>query len=220
MAKNMLLDKTFACLAGGAIGDVMGGYVEGWHYKGIQEKFGVLDNIDHSFRADRLYKYTDDTHLRNYIIEAIIKKGGRITAYDKAESWLEHFDRRYMDGSIIYNYLKLLRGVPPRETGHDEFPGVSATLGIAPIGIVNACDPKSAAEDAFDVASMMKGSYSREAPMAIAAAVAEAFKPEATLDSIIKASMAYCGTTVKEHIEKALSLAKKYDNGLKAIPEF
>ncbi|GAI81404.1 unnamed protein product, partial [marine sediment metagenome] len=71
-----------------------------------------------------------------------------------------------------------------------------------------------------DVACMNEGGYSREVPMALAAAVAEAFKPEATVDSVIEAAKAYAGTKTKEHIEKAISLAKKYDDGLKAIPEF
>ena len=93
-------------------------------------------------------------------------------------------------------------------------------LGIEPIGIVNACDPRSAASDAFDVACMNEGGYSREVPMALAAAIAEAFKLEATVDSVIEAAKAYAGPKTKEHIEKAISLAKKYDDGLKAIPEF
>ena len=42
MAKNLLLDKTFACLAGGAIGDAMGAVVEAWHYDGFPSSGCIL----------------------------------------------------------------------------------------------------------------------------------------------------------------------------------
>jgi len=224
--RNILLDKAFACLAGACIGDVMGSVTEGWHYEAVREKYGVLDRLvpdlgvaqRHPGRGP--YTYTDDTALRNYIAAAIIKKGGRITAYDLADSWMEHFDtseNNFLDTSI---YRKLTRGVLPREAGEGGALSVTATLGIAPIGIVNACDPRSAAIDAFEVACMNQWQYGREAPMAIAAAVAEAFKPEATIDSVIDASKEYCGPLVRKHIGKAISVARKYDDGLKAIPEF
>ena len=226
MDKNILLDKAFACLAGACIGDVMGGVTECWHYEAVREKYGVLDSLVpelgvHARALNRgLYTYTDDTALRNYVAAAIIKKGGRITAYDLADTWLERFDRSENTLIDIHINSKINGGVPPREAGEGARVCVTAALGIAPIGIVNACDPRSAAIDAFEVSCMNQWKYGREAPMAVAAAVAEAFKPEATLDSVIEASKECCGPLVREHIEKAISIAKKYDDGLKAIPEF
>lgn len=226
MAKNLLLDKTFACLAGGAIGDAMGGITEGWHYEAIREKYGVLLGLHTDLGVHQRninegpYTYTDDTYFRIYMVDTIIKKGGRITAYDLADVWLDHFDIHWAGPGGGNIFRKLLRGLPPRETGEGEIRGMMSCLGIEPIGIVNACDPKSAASDAFDVACMNEGGYGREVAIALAAAVAEAFKPEATVDSVIEAAKAYAGTKTKEHIEKAISIARKYDDGVKAIPEF
>ena len=111
MTKNLLLDKTFACLAGGAIGDIMGAKVECWHYEAIREKYGVIPGILTDLGAHQQkinmgpYAYTDDTHLRNYMVEAIIKKGGRITAYDEADSYLERFDTLHCGEMDIFRKL-------------------------------------------------------------------------------------------------------------------
>jgi ADP-ribosylglycohydrolase len=85
---------------------------------------------------------------------------------------------------------------------------------IAPIGVINACDPYSAAYDTFEVASLLHSGMAREAAAATAAAVAEAFKPEATPDSVLLAATAYLTprSGAFEALEPMLALAKSVDS--------
>ncbi len=226
MSKNRLLDKTFACLAAAAIGDSMGAPVEAWHYTTIKEKYGVLDDlvpdlgIHLAGRNGVPYQSTDDTVLRNLILKAIVKKNGRITACDLAQTWLEDMDPAQTNPLDTIVFMKLASGVPAREVGEGFPVCISATLGIAPIGIVNACDPQSAAADAFDVASLSQWKEGKETAMAIAAAVAEAFRPDATVESIIEAAKKYSSPKVASQIDKAIQIAKKYKEPLDVIPEY
>lgn len=226
MRKDVLLDKTFGCLAAAAIGDAMGAPVEGWHYTAIKEKYGVLNNLvpDRGIHLTRVqgvaYQYTDDTVLRNLIVKAIIKKNGRITAYDLAGTWLNDMAPNRTNALDTIAFMKLASGCPAREVGEGLPICITATLGIAPIGIINACDPQNAALDAFDVASLSQWKEGKEAAMAIAAAVAEAFRLDATVDSIILVAKKYSSPKVAGQIEKAIQIAKKYKEPLDVIPEY
>lgn len=226
MNKNKLLDKTFACLAASAIGDSMGAPVEGWHYTAIKEKYGVLNDLVPDLGGYLIeikgvpYQSTDDTVLRNLILRTIIKKNGRITAYDLGQTWLEEMEPKKTNPLDAIAFMKLASGFPAREVGEGLPVCISATLGIAPIGIVNACDPRSAALDAFDVASLSQWKEGKETAMAIAAGVAEAFRPNATVDTIIKATKKYSSPKVADRIEKAIQIAKKYKEPLNVIPEY
>jgi ADP-ribosylglycohydrolase len=63
---------------------------------------------------------------------------------------------------------------------------------ISPIGIVNACNPRQAALQAYNVASLIHihdVAFCQDGAAAMAAAVAEAFKPDATVDSIVNAAI-------------------------------
>lgn len=226
MDQTLLLDKTFACLAAAAIGDVMGAAVECWHYEAIREKYGIVRDLlpDKGYhllrRGYEPYHWTDDTVLRNAIIRAIIRKGGRINAYDLRTVWLEELNPSATNPLDTIAFMKLAAGTPARENGEGLPVCITAALGIAPIGIINACDPETAAEDAFDIACMTQWKEGREAAMAIAAGVAEAFKADATLESVIQASISYCGPIVRSCIETALEIARRYENPVEMIPEY
>ena len=144
MNKDKLLDKTFACIAASAIGDSMGVPVEGWHYTAIRKKYGVLDNLIpelggyHKEVKGVPYQSTDDTVLRNLILKAIIKKNGRITAYDLAQTWLDEMEPNKTNPLDTIAFLKLASGFSAREVGEGLPVCISATLGIAPIGIDKA----------------------------------------------------------------------------------
>ncbi len=226
MNKDKLLGKTFACLAASAIGDSMGAPVEGWHYTAIQEKYGILDDLVPDLGIHLIgikgvpYQSTDDTVLRNLIVKTIVKKNGRITAYDLAEIWLTEMNPRETNPLDTIAFMKLASGFPAREVGEGFPVCISATLGIAPIGIVNACDPRNASLDAFDVASLSQWKEGKETAMAIAAGVAEAFRPNATIDSIIDATKKHSSPKVAARIDKAIQIAKKYKEPLDVIPEY
>jgi len=214
-----LFNKILGCLAGGALGDSIGGVTEMMHYKTIERLFGWVDQPMPTGKSRDTARfspglpagaYTDDTRLKHLLCEAIIVKGGRVTADDLATIWLEKMTGWYYY-PVINAYHKIFHGdARPREAGQGCMASNSTAMSIAPIGIINACNPAQAAQDAYDVASIIHEGDARDGAIAIATAVAEAFNPDTNLDKIIKAATDYLypkGTMVKL-IHEAVEMAR------------
>ena len=221
MNETMLFEKTYACLAGAAVGDCLGAPSEGWYYKAVLERWGPITGIVHDHK---LYKgreaSTDDTQHLRIIAGTILEKGGRIDAYDLASGIRKFMNLSMMADTEHEMYKKITLGMNPHTVGLGQFTTPSPSFASPPIGIVNACDPRTAARDAYEIYTVWVDSYAQEAPMAVVAAVAEAFKPTATRDSIVDAAMAYCGPRVRERIERAVEVASGFDDPWEAVPTF
>ena len=158
--------------------------------------------------------YTDDTRLQILITKAIIEQQGRVSADDLAAVWMREMDVQTYWHSITNSYHRIaISRMPIREAGSGNIPDNSSAMCIGPIGVVNAGNPKQAALDAYDVASLSHDGYSREAATVIAAAVAEAMKPSTTVEAIVDASTAFLPnketSAVYQSMLKALDLAEK-----------
>lgn len=151
---------------------------------------------------------------------AIMKKNGRITIWDLAKTWVDevHPERfGYMMGpqdQVIYYAIKA--GIPPWEVGrYATWPALIGTSKmIQPIGIVNACDPQQAALDALDVGRIkdtrgVPGNYALEVAAGIAAGVAEALKPTATVDTIISTVLGQLSKVPLAEVEMGQEWAHK-----------
>lgn len=156
------------------------------------------------------------------LASAIIRKGGRVNIEDLAREWIEKIDpTKYgyeLGGqdAIIYNLLK--SGIPPWEAGrYTTWPGSTGTGKMAAVlGVVNACRPDNAARDALDVTRIkdargLPNDYSVEVSAAVAAATAEAFRPNATVNSIIEVALAQLPNErgARGEVEAFLGLAQK-----------
>ncbi len=214
---SRLFKKISGALTGGALGDAMGQVTEMMQYPTIERVHGWIDTLKDTGSAARFSPnvpagtYTDDTRLKHLFCDAIIRKGGRITADDLAETWLEQMKGWYYT-PVLNSYFKLaVDHVRPRNAGRGNMSSNSTAMAIAPIGILNACDPRQAAQDAYEVACLVHETYALDAAAAIAAAVAEAFSPEASVDSILQASTAYIDrdSEMRDLINGALVLARK-----------
>jgi len=206
MNESTLFKKVFGCIIGGAIGDALGASVENCHYKQIQETYGILQEFVPPFKGERRGvrifppgknppwrshlpfhplpfgidgfqvgngRYTDDMQgrLLNYL--AIIKYGRRITIQER-----DKFVRQYALENL--NHTDKIR----REWARYTLTTLVTPTGKRPVfgvnwgspgGVINAGNPKAGAEDGGP----------------LGAAVAEAFKLEATADSVIKAALDY-----------------------------
>ncbi|MCL4560039.1 MAG: ADP-ribosylglycohydrolase family protein [Chloroflexi bacterium] len=209
LKNSLLFKKVYGCLIGGSIGDAMGGPVETMHYKFIRQLYPgrVIDLLPYNppqgfhqpnpnsgayARSSKAGTYTDDTYLRHFITDAIIAKNGRISAEDLSKVWMEKMDTRYFWISISNSWNRIaMTDTPLREVGAGNIPDNSSAMCIGPIGIINAGDPAQAAQDAYEIASISHDGYAREAACVIASAVAEAMKKDATVDSIVKASVEF-----------------------------
>ena len=118
-----------------------------------------------------------------------------------------------------------MKKYPASEVGkYDRWPGnVDVLMMIHPIGVVNAYDPRMAAEDALEVCQTIQSSlisYAPDAAAAIAAGIAEAFKPSATVDSIIEESKKYVDENIGQVIDECLDIARQVPDILEVREPF
>lgn len=216
---SKLLDAIYGSLVGGAIGDAMGGVTEMMSYQRIAEVFGTVDSLLPRGATPQTARFdpgaaagqvTDDTRLRDLLCLAIIRSPGRITADEWAQTWLDEMEGWFFTPVVNAYHKVFTRDVSPREAGRGNMGSNSTVMSIAPVGLVNACDPRQAAMDAYNVAGLIHEGYARDAACAVAAAVAEAVREEATVESVVQATCRYlaAGNDIAWRIEQAVQLAR------------
>ena len=211
---TLLYQKTLGCLLGGIIGDAIGTPTEGLDYRQIEARFGWVDDFD----CDG----TDDTVMKNLLAEALIRTGGYATLDDWAQVWLDHWSEIFGDKyakffiSVIAAAQKLKHQGNPRMAALGNLPSSSSAMCISPVGIVNACNPAQAALQAYNLGSLIHAydvGFCQDGAAAMAAAVAEAMKPAATVESVLEAATAaitkLSGREMLDRIEAAMRLARQ-----------
>lgn len=218
MAKT-LLDAIYGSLIASAIGDALGAPVEGWYWTEIRETYGHVTELMPSDRANTGINYggadlpakagwvTDDTTMRHYLCLAIARKQGRITPDDYAAVLLEKFNPNRVwvnERSVVW---KLRAGVNPWDSGKGTIPAGCATMAISPIGIINAGDPAQAYQDGFNIAFVNQDNHNRDGAATMAAGVAAAFLPDATVASVLETMTRYSADLIRRAIDLTMDLA-------------
>lgn len=219
---TQLQDKIRGCYFGAAIGDAMGGPVETMHYRKIERLYGRVDRLleyrvppGHIQPSPNVYyvaqstpgTYTDDTRGRNLLAHHIIEKGRRITAEDFSEFLCDALNPEAWFPAVMVSYWNIkYGGADPRDAGFGNMPG-GGVAWWSVLGIVNAADPETAYWDAFDASSFLKRGTDRELASAVAAAVAEAFRPGASVRSVVDAAIRFVGPVSRDRILAAVDLA-------------
>ena len=208
-------------LHGIALGDALGAPVEKLSAATIRERYGRVTSVrerwhkmdlppqerNHRIRGDGIV--TDDTLMTLALMDVYAEAGRHLDAWDMASGmvrqiawiprWIPEMQKEtmllervfYPEKWIFHRHQ--LAGCDPRQGGIGNMVNCGAAMYIAPVGVVNACDPKGAYDEAIAFASGHQESYGLEAAGVLAAAVAAAFVP---------------GTTIGAVVETVLSLAK------------
>jgi hypothetical protein len=238
MSGSRLYGKVLGTVAGCALGDAFGIRTEMMHYKDIEEQYGRITHFDslpprrpserpiaerwHPFGPKPVIQpghfhpggrwghevgvYTDDTRFRLLELNAIIKKRGPITGADLAAELLGY--RLMAEGAAdppqtcswpagpeaaVARHIASLDALV--STANNQRP--AATGWDAPCGLASAGDPEEAAF------------YGGPA----AVAVASAFEPGATIESVIENVLRYAGgagrnkTEFCHRVKRALEIA-------------
>jgi len=209
MPPSLLSDKVLGCLLAAEIGDAMGSPAENKTYQEIIACYGEITDFSGSG--------TDDSALKHILCDAIELAQGYPTADSWAEVWIdqkEMFQKGLFWFPVMNSFWRVsAEGIPPREAGSGNMSSSSSAMCISPMGIINAGNPRQAALETYEVAGLIHHNFSRDGACSMAAAVAEAFSPGASVDSILKAAVEYlpprsakvmCG-----FIETTLSLARE-----------
>ena len=206
---DLLLKKIQGCLYGGAIGDAMGAPAEWRMPDEIRARYGyIIDLVEAWDEADTRGRghgrYTDDSHMVQLLSHCYIEHGDHLDAHEflrrivpkmaLEDRWIPERGREMpLVERLFYPekwlYIRWLANADPRQAGVGNMVNCGAAMYAAPVGIINACDPIRAYQEAIDIFSAHQHSYGLEAAGVMAACVAEAFKPAASVESIIDVAL-------------------------------
>ena len=233
------------CLSGVAIGDALGGPAEGLTPEQIRRRFGGwitgFGGVVESTAGTRIPplrkgagRVTDDTLLTVALSRVYIRLRRHLTAHDVADALLAELADRpvyvpdmEMETQLVHRLflaekflvLRLRYAhADPREAGVGNMVNCGAAIYMAPVGIVNAGDPAGAYREAIAIAGAHQWSYGREAAGVMAAAVAEALRPGATIDTIVDACLSLAKDGTGEAIRAVTTAARDCRGWEEAIP--
>jgi ADP-ribosylglycohydrolase len=209
MAKD-ILDAVYGCMIGGAIGDAMGAPVAGWNYWEIRETYGRLDRLMASplRNTNQLPGgVTAGTALRQYVALAIVRKVGRITPDDLACLWTDRGNSELFGSNERAVYDKLASGMNPWASGRGASATGTATMSIAPVGIINATDPAQAYQDGYAIASVNQDGEEQDAAASLAAGLSAAVVPGTHFDDVLDTMKRHGSFLMKRAIDLTMDLA-------------
>lgn len=230
-------ERITGALVGAAVGDALGGPVEGYSPDQITDRHGGrVHGIVGPWHGDDwrtarpIAPYhkgdghvTDDTLMTHALVRVYARVRDHLDAYAVADHlvpdlmtnprWIPELEAEALPLHRVFLAEKWLVArlayghVDPREAGVGNIVNCGAAMYMAPVGLVNAAYPAGAYAEALDVAGAHQSSYGREAAAVFAAAVAAATAPGATPDSVVTACLSLAKDGTRAAIEKVCEVA-------------
>ncbi|MEV0242167.1 ADP-ribosylglycohydrolase family protein [Streptomyces sp. NPDC050674] len=239
--QNLPLDERITgALVGAAVGDALGGPVEGYSPEQILERHGGrVHGIVGPWHGDDwrtarpLAPYhkgdghvTDDTLMTHALVRVYARVRDHLDAYAIADHlvpdlmteprWIPELETEALPLQRIFLAEKWLvtrihyGHADPREAGTGNIVNCGAAMYTAPVGLVNAAHPRAAYAEALDIAGAHQSSYGREAAGVLAAAVSAACIPGATPDSVVAACLSLAKDGTRAAIERVCEEASRH----------
>jgi ADP-ribosylglycohydrolase len=238
----LLEERITGALVGAAVGDALGGPVEGYSPEQILERHGgrvhgvVGPWHGDAWRTARpVAPYhkgdghvTDDTLMTHALVRVYAAVRDHLDAYAIADHlvrdlmtrprWIPELEAEALPLQRIFLAEKWLVArlhyghADPREAGVGNIVNCGAAMYMAPVGLVNAANPAGAYAEALDVAGAHQSSYGREAAGVFAAAVAAACAPGATPDSVVAACLSLAKDGTRTAIERVCETASAHSD--------
>jgi ADP-ribosylglycohydrolase len=226
-----------ALIHGVALGDAMGAPVEKLSAGEIRRRYGRINSLNNEWhrnsqepaaRNGRVRGHgivTDDTLMTLSLIAVYNEVGRNLDAWDMADgmvrqiAWTERWvpelqrecaliERLFYPEKWIFQRHQLA-SCDPRQGGVGNMVNCGAAMYMAPVGVINACDPEGAYNEAIRFASGHQQSYGLEAAGVLAAAVAAAFVPETDIGAIVEAALGVARDGTRAAIYEIASAAEK-----------
>ncbi|MFG2236357.1 ADP-ribosylglycohydrolase family protein [Streptomyces sp. NPDC048723] len=234
-----LEDRARGALVGAAVGDALGGPVEGWTPDQIVERHGgrvhgIVGPWHEDWRTARpIAPYhkgdghvTDDTLMTHALVRVYEAVRDHLDAYAIAEHlvpdvmstprWIPELEAEALPLQRIFLAEKWIvtrlhyAHADPREAGSGNIVNCGAAMYMAPVGIANAGNPAGAYAEALDIAGAHQSSYGREAAGVFAAAVAAACVPGATAASVVDTALSLAKDGTRDAIAAVRDVAARH----------
>ncbi|WP_411150329.1 ADP-ribosylglycohydrolase family protein [Streptomyces sp. A30] len=239
---SSLDERITGALVGAAVGDALGGPVEGYSPEQILQRHagrvhGIVGpwNGDDWRTARPIAPYhkgdghvTDDTLMTHALVRVYAQVRDHLDAYAIADHlvpdlmtnprWIPELEAEALPLQRLFLAEKWLvtrlhyGHVDPREAGVGNIVNCGAAMYMAPVGLVNAANPTGAYAEALDIAGAHQSSYGREAAAVFAAAVAAASTPGATPDSVVSACLSLAKDGTRAAIEQVCETASRHSD--------
>lgn len=235
---GVLIGKVRGCLYGGAVGDALGGPAEGHRPDEIRARYGEITDFvepwggpSATIKGDG--RYTDDTHMVQTLTRMYVESDNHLDVYGFARRivpliadeprWIPELGREaplierlfYPDKWLLMRLR--LANADPRLGGVGNMVNCGAAMYAAPVGIVNACNPHAAYREAIEIFGAHQTSYGLEAAGVMAACVAEAFRPGATVSSIVETALELAKEGTRVAIASVIECARRHGEWRGAI---
>lgn len=232
-----LRGRVRALIHGVALGDAIGAPIEKLSAAEIAQRYGRVSSLDtewHKMSLDATARngrirgngiVTDDTMMMLCLMDIYAETGRHLDAWDMADGmvrqiawvprWVPELQREAMLIERLFYPEKWifqrhqLASCDPRQGGIGNMVNCGAAMYVAPIGVVNACDPRAAYDEAIAFASGHQESYGLEAAGVFAAAVAAAFIPGTTIDEVVETALALAKDGTRNAIADIADAAKR-----------
>lgn len=230
-------ERVAGVLYGTAYGDALGATIEKLTATEISQQYGLVTDIRTEWykkdwapdqRNNRMRGngiITDDTLMTVALIEVYQELNRHLDAYDMGNQFVEKivYQKRYIPefGRIAtiqerlfypeqYIFMRhVLANCEPREGGIGNMVNCGAAMYIAPIGIVNAANPKGAYDEAILFGLGHQVSYGLEAAAVLAACVAKAFETGSTYQDVLVVASTFAKDGTKAAIRAMLAASEK-----------
>nr|MBV6644801.1 ADP-ribosylglycohydrolase family protein [Cyclobacteriaceae bacterium HetDA_MAG_MS6] len=235
----LLLDKLEAALAAAAIGDGMGAPVESWTPDRVRDSFPDWDFAQflpstkpkdiQSGKGKGHGRFTDDFLEIEAIIRVYNVHQDHLDAYDYADLFIQEMtstkvyvperkeerfpiDRpAFWPEKYVYHRIAI-NHVEPRSAGHGNWLNNGFSSITLPSGAVNAGDPWRAYDEVSTYGVAHTESFALEAGAVNAAAYAEAFSQEGTLNSVLHIAKTVAKDGTKLALHEALEVTSPEDD--------
>ena len=197
---------------GARVGDAMGTPTEGLSAVEINSRFGWVTE----FEGDG----TDDSLMADILAAALIESKGFAGSDEWAGQLVAHYEqivakRDFFFASVLHLLDKLRRGYRPAEVALGNMPSSSSAMCIWPVALVNPANPRAAAAQAYELASLIQVApvdHCADAAAVLAAVIASAVSPGATarsaIDDALECIRPTSGQAFRDAVVAAVDLAE------------
>jgi ADP-ribosylglycohydrolase len=226
-------------LHGVALGDALGAPVEKLSAAEIRARYGRVTSLDTRWHKLELPEaarngrirgngiVTDDTLMTLCVMAVYSGVRRHLDAWDMAKGMVEEIawkpryipeldretllvERLFYPEKWIYQRHQL-SSVDPRQGGIGNMVNCGAAMYIAPVGAANAGDPDAAYAEAIAFAAGHQQSFGLEAAGVMAASVAAAFTPGATIVEVVDTALRLARDGTRDAIEAIADAAARFN---------